>query len=217
MRIKYLAHASFLFETENGIRIITDPYKSEGLGGKIKYTPIKEKTDIVLISHEHMDHNYTEDIQGNSTILNRIGVSTINGITFNGISSYHDNVAGTQRGKNTIFVFKADGMTFCHTGDLGHLITPELKNNIGKIDVLFIPIGGTYTITSEEAQKVVDILEPMIVVPMHYKTSGTTLPISNVEEFTKGKTNIKQAGTVAEIKLPAKQEIWVFQPACLPV
>jgi L-ascorbate metabolism protein UlaG (beta-lactamase superfamily) len=217
MKVKYLAHASFLFETGEGIKIITDPYKSEGLGGKIKYNPIKERTDIILISHEHTDHNYTEDIQGSPTIIKRVGVSTINRIIFNGVLSYHDNVSGSQRGENTIFVFKADEMTFCHTGDLGHLITPELKNNIGKIDVLFIPIGGAYTITSEEAQKVVDILEPMIVVPMHYKTSGTTLPLSNLEEFTKGKTNIKQAGIVAEIKLPAKQEIWVFQPACLPV
>ncbi|MDD2889160.1 MAG: MBL fold metallo-hydrolase [bacterium] len=217
MKIKYLAHSSFLFETREGIKIITDPYKSDGLGGKIKYNPITEKTDIVLISHEHMDHNYTDNIPGNPTIIKNLGVSTVNGITFNGILSYHDNVSGSQRGKNTIFVFKADGITFCHTGDLGHLITPELKNNIGKIDVLFIPIGGTYTITSEEAQKVVDTLGPMIVIPMHYKTSGTTLPISNLEEFTKGKLNIKQAGTVAEIKLPAKQEIWVFQPACLPL
>ncbi|MFA5032039.1 MAG: MBL fold metallo-hydrolase [bacterium] len=217
MKIKYLAHASFLFETEKGIKIITDPYKSDGLGGKIKYNPITEKTDIVIISHEHMDHNYTDDIPGNPTIINGIGVSATNGITFNGISSYHDNFSGSQRGKNTIFIFKADGITFCHMGDLGHLITPELKNNIGKIDVLFIPIGGTYTITSEEAQKVVDTLRPMIVVPMHYKTSGTTLPISNLEDFIKSKTNIKQAGTVAEIKLPAKQEIWVFQPACLPL
>jgi L-ascorbate metabolism protein UlaG (beta-lactamase superfamily) len=217
MKIKYLAHSSFLFETEKGIKIITDPYKSDGLGGKIKYNPVTEKTDIVLISHEHMDHNYTGDIQGNPTIIKGIGVSTINGITFNGILSYHDNISGSQRGENTIFVFKADGITFCHMGDLGHLISSELKNNIGKIDVLFIPIGGTYTITSEEAQKAIDILDPIIVVPMHYKTSGTTLPLSNLEEFTKGKSNIKQAGTVAEIKLPAKQEIWVFQPACLPV
>jgi len=214
MRVKYLAHASFLLETNSGVRIITDPYESGGFGGDVRYKPIHEHCDIVLISHEHADHNYTQNITGNPAIVRES--ATASGISFKAILSYHDDTNGSQRGKNTIFVFTADGVTFCHLGDLGHLLTEKHKSQIGKVDVLFIPVGGVFTIDAEGATQVMNTLEPKLVIPMHYKTSSIGFPLAEVSEFTKDKPRVKELGTsVAEIILPSEQEIWVLTPALL--
>lgn len=214
MKVKYLAHASFLLETSGGVKIITDPYEAGGFGGEVRYKPIKETCDIVLISHEHADHNYTRDLPGNPTIVRK--TTTVHRITFKGIASYHDPNKGAQRGKNTIFVFNADGLNFCHLGDLGHTLSVEDKTQIGKIDVLFIPVGGVFTIEPNEATQVVNTVEPKLVIPMHYKTKGVGFPLAELTQFTTGKPNVKELGaSITEITLPGKQEIWVLTPALL--
>lgn len=215
MKIKYLAHASFLLETSEGVKIITDPYEPGGFGGEVKYKPIKEVADIVLISHEHSDHNYTQTIQGSPTIVRTLGESNVKGIAFKGIPSYHDETSGSERGKNTIYTFLSDGIKFCFLGDLGHPITPELKASIGEIDILLIPVGGVFTIDSNGASNVVNSLEPKVVIPMHYKTPGIGFPLAPVDNFIRGKTNVKEVGVSAEVKLPEQQEIWVFTPELL--
>ena len=214
MKVKYLAHASFLLETNAGVRIITDPYEPGGFEGKLQYKPINEPCDVVLISHEHSDHNYTQDIPGNPIIVKE--TTTASGIDFKGVSTYHDNTNGSERGENNIFVFTVDGTTFCHLGDLGHLLTEEHKNQIGKVDVLFVPVGGAYTIGPEEATQIVATLEPKLVIPMHYKTPSIDFPLVEVNEFIKNKPRVKELGvSTAEITLPSEQEIWVLTPALL--
>ncbi|MDI6840855.1 MAG: MBL fold metallo-hydrolase [bacterium] len=216
MKVKYLAHASFLFTTSDGTRIITDPYETGSFGGEVRYKPIKEGCDIVLISHEHADHNYTRDILGNPTIIRKVGESKVRGITFKGVASYHDETKGSQRGRNTIFVFRADGITFCHMGDLGELLSAQQLSQIGKPDVLFIPVGGIFTIDADGATHVMESLNPKLVIPMHYKTTSIGFPLASVDEFIKGKAGVNKLGSSeAEIVLPDKQEILVFAPALL--
>jgi L-ascorbate metabolism protein UlaG (beta-lactamase superfamily) len=214
MKIKYLAHSSFLLETSGGVRIITDPYESGGFGGEVRYKPITEPCDVVLVSHDHADHNYTQDIPGKPTIVRE--TATASGITFKSVASFHDPNQGAQRGKNTIFVFTSDGITLCHLGDLGHTLTAEHKNQIGSVDVLFVPIGGVFTVDPNEATQVVNSLEPKLIIPMHYKTESLGFPLVEVTEFTKGKASVKDLGTSsADITLPQEQETWVFAPALL--
>ena len=216
MKVKYLAHACFLLEAKDGTKIITDPYESGSFGGEVKYKPVKEACDVVLISHEHADHNYTNSLSGNPTIIRKPGEFTSAGITFKGIPSYHDETKGSQRGKNTIFVFTADGITFCHLGDLGHLLTDEQKSQIGNPDVLFIPVGGVFTIDAQSATHVIKSLEPKIVIPIHYKTPGVGFPLAPVAQFTSGKPNVKEIeSSEVEIVIPEEQEIWVLKPALL--
>lgn len=216
MKIKYLAHASFLFETKDGIKIITDPYEPNSFGGNLKYKPITEKADIVLVSHGHSDHNYPKGIPGNPIVLNKPGDFEFKGITLKGIFSYHDKTSGSQRGENTIFKFFADGINFCHLGDLGQLITPEQKNELGKIDVLLTPVGGIYTITPDDANKVANDITPKVIIPMHYKTPGLDAPLSSVDDFIKLRSStLKNFETSTEIKLPSQEEIWVFKPELL--
>jgi L-ascorbate metabolism protein UlaG (beta-lactamase superfamily) len=210
MKIKYLAHAAFLITSENGTRIITDPYTySPGMG----CSAINETADIVTISHEHGDHNNSGSVKGNPAVVKTS--AEVKGISFKAVATSHDNTGGSQRGKNTVFCFTVDGINVCHCGDLGHELTSEQANAIGKVDVLMIPVGGFFTIDPPTATRVCDQLKPKVILPMHYKTGKSNMPIVGVEEFLKGKSNVVRSND-SEIelvagKIPANVQIVVLK------
>lgn len=209
MKIKYLAHAAFLITSDSGVKIVTDPYAA---GGGLKYGDIKEAADIVTVSHEHGDHNNTEAVRGNPTVVR--GNAEVKGIKFRAVPTAHDEKGGGQRGKNNIFCFAVDGVNICHAGDLGHELTDEQVRAIGGVDVLMIPVGGFFTIDAKTATKVYERLKPKVVIPMHYKTEKCDFPIAGVDEFLKGKSNVTRAGgSEIELKagsLPAATQIMVL-------
>ncbi len=214
MKIKWLGHSSFLVASGEGKRIITDPYN---VGGGISYGPINETADVVTISHDHGDHNNGRVVKGTPQILRGEGIREIEGIIFEGISSHHDPAQGTQRGNNTIFCFAVDGIKLCHLGDLGHELSDEQVADIGDVDILMIPVGGYFTIDARQATALCQSLKSRIVIPMHYKTAKCAYPIATVDEFLKGKSNVrKQNSSEAEYTkdgLPKDQEVVVLQPA----
>ncbi len=122
MTIKFLGHATFLITSEDGVRIITDPYESGGYGGALRYGPITDEADIVTVSHDHADHNYVAGVPGNPVVVTES--TEVGGISFQVIDSYHDDAQGAERGPNRIFCFQVDGIRVCHLGDLGHLLSP---------------------------------------------------------------------------------------------
>jgi L-ascorbate metabolism protein UlaG (beta-lactamase superfamily) len=212
MKIKYLAHSSFLITTDKGIKIITDPYTA---GGGLKYAPIKETADIVTVSHEHGDHNYVAAVKGNPAVLREGGEAK--GIKVKAVAAEHDDKGGSQRGKNTLFCFNIDGMNVCHLGDLGHLLTATQVKALGKVDVLLIPVGGFYTIDAATATKVIDQLKPAVAIPMHFKTDKADFPIAGVQDFLAGKTNVTRINNseveITPEKLPKATQIIVLQPS----
>ena len=139
------------------------------------------------------------------------------GIKFKAIPTDHDESGGSERGKNTIFCFDIDGLKVCHAGDLGHMLTDEQAREIGKVDILMIPVGGFFTIDANTASQVCDKLKPAIIIPMHYKTDRLDFPIVGVDNFLKGKTNVKRVGgseiEVEPGKLPVASQIMVPEPA----
>lgn len=186
MKVKWLGHATFLITAENGTKIITDPYKTNE---SLKYDDIKESADIVTVSHEHGDHNYVEAITGNPEVVR--GTAEVKGISFKGIPSYHDDSEGSQRGSNTIFCFKVDGVQICHLGDLGHPLRGNVITDIGRPDVLLIPVGGNYTLGADGASEVVRYLLPRNVIPMHYNNDRCPdFPVAGVDDFLKRKPRI---------------------------
>jgi len=193
MKIKYYGHAAFMIMTESGVRIILDPYKAGAFGGALAYGKISDEADLVLTSHDHDDHNCTKDIKGKFKHIKDAGVFTERGVNIRGIPCYHDESAGKERGKNTIFIIEADGLILTHLGDLGHPLSKEVLESIGKVDVLFIPVGGYYTIDAETATKVMDAIKPQLTIPMHFKTEKCQFPIAPVERFIEGKGNVKMA------------------------
>ncbi len=183
MNISWYGHSCFKIQTKakrggDDIIIFTDPFdKSVGLRRP------QGQANIVTISHAHHDHNDTELLKGDFFVANSPGEFSIQGVTIEGIESFHDDQEGLLRGRNTIFVFESEDLRICHLGDLGHELTDQQIDAIGDIDVLMIPIGGTYTLDAKGAKKVVGQIEPKIILPMHYKIDGITLDIDDETDF----------------------------------
>jgi L-ascorbate metabolism protein UlaG (beta-lactamase superfamily) len=213
MKIKFLGHASFLITSEKGVRIITDPYKPGCFDGGIKYSPITEEADVVTISHEHDDHNAT-DIAGNPVFVRGSGRQELKDIVIKGYDVFHDESGGKERGANTIFCMTVDDMNIVHLGDLGHPLSDDEIAQIGSVDILFVPVGGYFTIDAQIAEQMVSKLQPRIVVPMHFKTDKCGFPIAPVENYTKNK-EIKQLAGEFEItkeNLPEVTTTFVLTP-----
>lgn len=148
--------------------------------------PPKIKDDIVLVSHDHDDHNNLEDVNPEAFLINNPGEYEKKGIAIRGISSYHDKTEGKERGLNTIYVIKAEDMTICHLGDLGQEKLDEKQvEEIGDIDILLVPVGGNYTINYKEAVGVIGQIEPKIIIPMHYKIKDLKIDLDGPEKFIK--------------------------------
>jgi len=214
MKIKWLGHSSFMITSDTGIKIITDPYVT---GGPLSYGELKESADIVTVSHNHTDHNNVAMVQGNPTVVRKAATAEIKGIKFNGIPTYHDEVGGNKRGDNTIFCFEVDGVRVCHLGDLGHQLSDKQVAELGRIDILLIPVGGFYTIDAKVATEVCNQLKPKVIIPMHYKTDKCGFPIAGVDEFLRGKEGVSRLDA-SEVQfkpgeLPATTQIIVLKSA----
>lgn len=212
MRIKWLAHSAFLLTASDGTRIVTDPYKP---GGGIAFGPITEPADFVTVSHDHFDHNDVAGVPGKPKAIRTSGSHMAGEVSVTGFDSFHDDKRGAQRGKNIIFVFEDAGLRVAHLGDLGHVPTEQAKA-IGRVDVALIPVGGFYTIDPATAHRTAELLGARVVIPMHYKTGKLGLSIVGVDEFTRGRANVKRFGVEVEVaadKLPSAPEIWVLEHA----
>jgi len=211
MKIKWLGHAAFAITSKSGDAIITDPYTA----GTVGYRGINVKADIVTVSHQHDDHNDTKSLAGKPQVIDKKGEYEVSGIKIKGIPCFHDESGGKERGNNIIFVYEIDGIRIAHLGDLGHALSKEQLDKMGRIDILLIPVGGYFTIDAGMATEVANQISPKVVIPMHYKTELVNLPIVSVDDFTKDKKNVKKINAsemaIEKETLPAHQEIWVLQ------
>jgi L-ascorbate metabolism protein UlaG (beta-lactamase superfamily) len=216
MRIKFLGHATFLITTA-GKKIVTDPYEPGGFGGAIGYGPLEEAADFVTVSHNHADHNSVKTVPGNPRVISQAGEETHDGIRFRSLATHHDATRGAERGQNIVWVIEAEGISVCHLGDLGHTLSPEDVLALGRINVLLVPVGGTFTIDANGAGEVVKRVRPNIAIPMHYLTPKCGFNLATVDTFLAGKSRIKRVEgsqiDLAADSLPAPTEIVVLEPA----
>jgi len=217
MKIAYLAHASFLITTSEGVRIITDPY-DESVG----YGMPGQSADIVTSSHSHSDHAYFKAVSGNYEKLTSPGEKTLKNMRFKGIATAHDEAGGRKRGSNVLFLMEIEGLHIAHLGDLGHI--PDERQygemtSLGPVDVVMIPVGGYYTIGAAEAKKITGQLNAEMVIPMHYKTPAISFPIAPVEDFTKLFDKVERRGIseleITKDSLPPETLVTVLEPLCL--
>jgi L-ascorbate metabolism protein UlaG (beta-lactamase superfamily) len=181
MIIQWFGQSYFKIETKNKV-IVIDPFSENALGIK----PARFKADILLISHPHEDHNNKAVILGEPFILEGPGEVEKEGIFIEGILSYHHNHLGRNREYNTIYKIEAEDLTLCHLGDLGEkILKEETLEKLSEIDVLFIPVGGNYTIDAEEAVAIINQIEPKIVIPMHYQLKDLKIKLDTLEKFLK--------------------------------
>jgi L-ascorbate metabolism protein UlaG (beta-lactamase superfamily) len=217
MKIKWYGHSAFQITTDSGTRIIIDPYESGAFGGSIAYGSITDEADIVLTSHDHGDHNYIKGIRGKFVHIKQAGEYEEKGVKIKAIPTFHDKSKGEERGTNLVFVVSADDTVVIHLGDLGHTLDSSTLQNIGKADILLVPVGGFFTIDAEEATQVMNDIDPTITIPMHYKTESASLPIEGLDGFIKGKKIVKEANAaefvITKATLPKTKEILIMRHA----
>jgi L-ascorbate metabolism protein UlaG (beta-lactamase superfamily) len=174
VRVEWYGQSAFGLDGTSSIFL--DPFDLASFAGRplqFDYPPIDGVlADLLLVTHEHVDHNAVGVVGGDPTILRstagRLG-SPVGEIL--AVASEHDAVAGTARGPNTIFAFELDGLRVCHFGDFGQSgLRDEQAEAIGPVDLLFLPVGGGPTIGADQAHPIVERLRPRWVVPMHYRT-----------------------------------------------
>jgi len=217
-KITWAGQACFQIEVSNSknheAKIVIDPF-DEKIGLKLP----NFSADIVLVTHMHPDHNNVSAIKGSPFVVESPGEYEVKGVFVQGIDSFHDEKEGKERGKNTIYIIEAEDIRFCHLGDLGQKqLTDEQLEKIDKVDILMIPVGGTYTIDGHEAAKIIGQIEPKIVVPMHYGQPKLKIELDGVDKFLKamGKNSVQPQDklTIKSSALPKEgaMEIVVLTP-----
>ena len=215
-RVQWFGQAFFQLTSSNGVRVVIDPFDNTYFAYPI---PKGLVADILLVTHEHNDHNNTGIIGGSPLVCRGpqgVGRFERAGVTVTGTAAFHDENRGASRGPDTIYSFALDGVRFCHVGDLGCLLTDEQIQSVGPVDVLFLPVGGHFTLDVTKLDPLVAQLKPRVLVPMHYHTRYTPkLPIAPVDDFLRGKGHVKRLGSAAfaigKAVLPVQPEILVLE------
>jgi L-ascorbate metabolism protein UlaG (beta-lactamase superfamily) len=215
-QLRWFGHSYFLLVTADGTRVAFDPHAIA------EYSAPVIAPDIVVISHNHNDHNRKEvfsnadskDLKAFHGIIAKGKGGDwakidekVKDVRVRNVGTYHDEEEGAKRGKNSAMIVEADGLVFCHLGDLGHELSEEQAKAIGPVDVLMIPVGGIYTINGETAKKVVAQLKPRLyILPMHYGTR-VNMDIPSAEEFLDGQKYVnKTESNLLEIPAGLKVE-----------
>jgi len=177
MEIKFYGHACFSV-TEGGITVVTDPFQEE-IGLKMP----KLSADAVTVSHNAPPHNNVDAIEGDPKIFSWPGEYETKGIHFKLIHSFHNPKEDKEQLENSISVINWGNIRLCHLGAQGTKLTPEQLEQVGEVDILFVPVGGKGCLEPKKAKEVIEQIEPRVVIPMCYDTSGSKLGLGDLESF----------------------------------
>ncbi len=198
--LTWYGQSCFVLESATtGARVLMDP-----IPANIGYqAPADLRADAVTVSHEHPDHNNVDLVRGKPRILRGLTADKkgwvrinrkVKDIQIRSVGVYHDEKKGAERGLNTVFVFEVGGMRIAHLGDIGHALTDQQLSEIGSVDVVLVPVGGTWTADAQLATRIVDQIHPRLaVIPMHYKTDAVTIKeLAGVEPFLADRGNARR-------------------------
>lgn len=179
MEIVWYGHSCFRLRSREAV-IVTDPFsKSTG------YSMPKTAADIVTISHHHDGHDNLSEIEGSPKVLEVPGEFEISGALIVGVPTYHDNTKGSELGRNVVYLMEMEEVSICHLGDLGHALPSDQVEELSKVDVLMVPVGGVTTFSVAAAAEIVGLLEPKVVIPMHYRTDKGRPDLDPLDKFLK--------------------------------
>jgi len=204
MDIYWYGQACFKLKGKNA-SVVIDPFDPDFTGLKL---PKELSADVVLSTHEHKDHSNVEAVTnpagGKPMIFKQAGEYEVSGVVITGISSFHDNSNGSERGANIIFHIMFDGLNLVHLGDLGQgKLTEEQIAQIGQTDIVLLPVGSIFTIDAKDSLEIVSQLEPKIIIPMHYKIDGLKFELEGVDNFLK---EMGAEGVIPQPKLSITKE-----------
>ncbi len=212
MEITWYGHSCFRLTERGMATVVMDPFDSQTVG----YSPLRLKADIVTVSHDAPGHNYTEAVRGASHVIRGPGEFEIGGVFITGVQT--DGAASGKKAKeqvrNTLYVFDYNGLTVVHLGDLRQVPTQTEIEALGTIHVALVPVGGGGGLNAAKAAEVVSLLEPNIVIPMHYATPDTKLPLDSLNKFLKemglGKPETQAGLKVTRSSLPEETHVVVL-------
>ena len=185
MEITWYGHSCFRLTERNYATVVTDPFDNKTIG----YDTLKLKSDIVTVSHDAPGHNHTDAVKGTSHVIDGPGEFEIGGVFITGVQA-DGGGSGRKKAKddsasNTIYVFDYDGITIAHLGDLKQTPTQSEIESLGTINVALIPVGGGGGLNAAKAAEIISLIEPNLVIPMHYSTPDTKLSLDSLNKFIK--------------------------------
>jgi len=209
MQIRWHGHSCF--EITGGITIVTDPHDGKSLGIR----PPSASADIVLISHDHSDHNSFKTIRGtHKDVFSFVGDFNFKGMRFEGLQTDHDDCGGTKRGRNVMYLMNVDGISVCHCGDVGKMPDDSVIERIRGVDVLMVPAGEIYTMSVRDLLRFIEIIGPRVVIPMHYRVGGLSMHVNPVENFVNAvDVGVEHIGNEIDLsadELPTETTVWIF-------
>jgi L-ascorbate metabolism protein UlaG (beta-lactamase superfamily) len=194
MEITWYGHSCFRL-SDRGVVAVTDPF-----GEHLAYERPRIRADVVTLSHDHDGHSNQIGFRGGPKFLYGPGEYEVKGVFITGIATYHDARSGSARGPNTVFLFEFGDLAICHLGDLGHVPTQAQIEALSDVDVLLIPVGGLHTLDASTASEVISLIEPRVVIPMHYKTPQEKARLNTVDKFLK-EMGLKASPPLPELKV----------------
>lgn len=209
MDITWLGHSCFRLRGREAT-VVIDPYDRS-----VGYNLGKLSADIVCVSHDHSGHNAVDQVGGNPRLVAGPGEYEIKGVMITGIQMAHDAEQGKQRGRNTVYVFEMDDLVICHLGDLGHVPTTKQVEQLSNVQVLLVPVGGHSTLNAAQAAETISLIDPKLIVPMHYATPATSRELEPLDKFLKevgaGAVAPQAKLTVTKSSLPDNPQVILLE------
>jgi L-ascorbate metabolism protein UlaG (beta-lactamase superfamily) len=214
MEITWYGHSCFRLTERNYATVVTDPFDSKSIG----YSALRLKSDIVTVSHAAPGHSNTDAVKGISHVIDGAGEFEIGGVFITGVQT--DGGSSRKKGKdeaarNTIYVFDYDGITVAHLGDLKHTPTQSEIESLGTINVALVPVGGGGGLNAAKAAEIISLLEPNLVIPMHYSTPDVKLSLDSLNKFIKemglSQTETQPSLKVTRSSLPHETHVVVLE------
>jgi L-ascorbate metabolism protein UlaG (beta-lactamase superfamily) len=181
MEITWYGHSCFRLTERGMATVVTDPFDNASIG----YEPLKLKADIVTVSHDAMGHNNAKAIKGTSHVITGPGEFEIGGVFITGVQTNGTNKKESEELRNTLYVFDYEGLTVAHLGDLKRVPSQTEVEALGAVNVALVPVGGGGGLNAAKAAEVISLLEPNIVIPMHYATKSAKLKLDSLDKFLK--------------------------------
>lgn len=189
MEIIWFGHSCFKLNEKGLATVITDPYDAQTTG----HTPLNSSAEIVTISHNKPGHNYIDSIKGDPFVISGPGEYEIGSVFITGLQTDGQSAKVEPSNRNTMYIFDFDGIKIAHLGGVNHLPVQSEVEELGNVHILLVPIGGTTTLNAVQAAEIVNLIEPNIVIPMHYMTESSIIMLDPLNKFLKemGVSNVE--------------------------
>jgi L-ascorbate metabolism protein UlaG (beta-lactamase superfamily) len=220
--LEYYGHCAFRWTSAAGLRVLIDPFQNDLPQFNWFHIPFPAlEAEIVVITHDHFDHNAWETLSPYATVLRGPGHFTMGDVVAEGIRDVHSRYQPPRLKRNTVFLLEIDGVRYCHIGDNRAAMPATVVEALSRVDVLMVTVDDScHLLSYEEVDQIADLLQPRVVIPMHYFQAGLTTVesgLADIDDWLATQGSVRRLGVssldLAPANLPASREVWVMDPA----